>query len=254
MNASKQSSKTSHSLLLLGLLILGSGCTSTTQFPEPVSMSVAAQIEQIEVGKTGLLFRVGCAFEDAVANPATRVGDMVAVGTLAAVSESTDPYAGVAAIPFMCVALPTALAERGATFVGKLGSLEKYSRDTTLAERQLLQAAQQADVAGMFGEHMPISEAGNLQVIVRSVTTEARSSGSAALVVTAEVVRPASDGSEQVLKSYVHRAVYRAEHPDLVAKRGTPTRAIQAGIAAIAAEICGNFNIAPIAALAQRGE
>ncbi|MFT5131154.1 MAG: hypothetical protein ACI8W8_004790 [Rhodothermales bacterium] len=230
-----------------------SGCASTSPFREPITISVEPQVQQIELGGGSLFFRAGCALEGAIAEPRSRIGDKIIVGTLNSVA-GADPCAGVLAlIPIIYVGIPTALAERGATFAGNLRSLENYGR-STLAEAQLAEAAKQADVAAMFGEHCPVSKIGDLRVIVRSVKTDARRTSGADLTITVEVVRPKFDGKERVLRKYVHEAFYQAEHPDLVPKRRTPTRAIQAGIAEIATEIKADFNIASHFVLAEAGQ
>ena len=237
MTASKQN------LAIASLLIaaLVSGCASTAQFREPVAMSVEPQVQEIELGGNGLLYRAGCAFEAAVAEPRTRIGEAVIGCTFGMLSASSDPHAGIVAmIPIVWVGIPTALVERGATFAGNLGDLENYGRSATRAETQLAEAAKQADVAAMFRDHLAVTKEGDLRVIVRSVKTKALRDGGANLIIKAEVV----DSDGHALRKYTHKAFYRGEHPDLLAKRRTPTRAIQAGIAEIAKEIVTDFTIA----------
>lgn len=228
-------------IISLLLILLASGCAST-QLRQPVTIQVKPQVERIALDEGGLIWRLGCAFEDAVLSPQTRVGDRVVVGALNSIGP--DPHGGVAMLPFIALGTAISGTERVATFAANLSDLDSRGKKSTVADEQLIQAAQNADMRTMFAKCLPLSGTGDVTVVVRSVIakTNRRTTGTR---VTVKVELVQQDGrAERVLRKYACTLPYKAEHPDLVATRRTPTRTIEGAIAKIAAEIAADFKVA----------
>jgi hypothetical protein len=227
----------------LAMLSFAAGCVSNSQRPNPVSLQVQPQVERIELGAPGLRGRVNDAFDSALSEPRTRVGDTLRENAEYTATTGEDGIVGwTVALMAGLLGKGIGVAERGATFVGNVADAERKRQPATRAEIQLAAAAQQINAATVFAEFLPVSEAGDVLAIMRRISVVPAREGGADLTIDVELV----NGAGGVLQRYSHEARFRAEHPDLAARPGrtsSAARTIRTGIAEIANQIATDFNI-----------
>ena len=203
---------------------------------------VTPQIQCIAVDKSSrtqqLGRQIGNAFNDAVVNPRWNAGGALVPESL----DAGSPEGGIVLIPYFAAVGAISAAERGLSFVDNLRDVEMPVSGSTLAGAQIWNAAKQANMREMFAEFLPVSESGDVMVIVRRAELGKKWGGSE-LRLKVELTRTGADSRQRVLRTYTHKAPYCAVHPDLVAKSQAPTLAIRKGIAEIAAEISEDFKL-----------